>query len=405
MITVSQLSAFDRAPWDRFAGWARARAASARDTSTDLGIEATRVEMAWPDENGRRAAGRLRQEAAAHLEIASWFSTVDTGVSNACTAMVRRRSELRAVVLLVGQDEYLAGPDESGHVTHASGNKLNLRSVWEHLSGLTALQLTIRSRTALLHATGLDRQTQLLLNSSSDSVTQTATDGPLDLSDSGIALQAEVNAQGRYGSCVTLALLLGLARANPGFVRRHVRWDPDTNTYKVTLYRSGVPVTTSVSPSSIEGEGADAAGVDRVPTWLSVYEKAIEQEFGDIDDPQRTRVVLARLTGEQALPSAYEPSLQDIERAVAQEPPGTVVAGTSGGSPQPDGVDPAKRVVPHHAYLVRGIDAAGNVVLQNPWGPAGGYDAKGRYYPGVVRLTPAEYHRWFGTGVVAKPPG
>ena len=403
MITVSQLTGFDRSTWDEFAAWARARAKAARETSTDLYVEASRVELSWPDHNGARAARRLRAEAQSHGELATQLATTGTSITDACTEMAEESTKLRTVAALVAQHEHLVGPDEAGRVTESTG-EVDLRSVLEHINCVAALQLTLRARTALVRATGLDNQTRLILLGGAGTGTQTAADGPLDLSDTGIALQAEVNAQDRFGSCVTLATLLGLASADPSFIRRHMKWDPDTRSYRVTLYRFGIPVTTSVPLSSVHANGSDVAGASGHPTWLSVYEQAIEQVFGDIEDGQLVRTGLARITGQQA-PLWVEPSVQDIERALAQDPPGTVVAGTSGGHPQPHDVDPAKRLVPNHAYSVRGIDAAGNVVLQNPWGPSGGYakDTK-RYYPGVVRLTPAEYRRWFGTGVVANPP-
>ena len=52
---------------------------------------------------------------------------------------------------------------------------------------------------------------------------------------------------------------------------------------------------------------------------------------------------------------------------------------------------------------MRGLDADGNVILQNPWGPSGGIH-DGKYYPGEVHLSPEEYERWFSNGAVLNPP-
>ena len=91
-----------------------------------------------------------------------------------------------------------------------------------------------------------------------------------------------------------------------------------------------------------------------------------------------------------------------MRSTLGTKPPGVVTVDTCYGDPQPANVDPAKRVVPGHAYSVVSVDANGNVTVQNPWGPAGGYHG-GKYYPGVVTLTPEEYHRWFGQGGTVHP--
>lgn len=406
MITVSRLQRFDSEPWDRFARWARTRAATASASSAELTAEAARLVASWPDRNGGSAAARLRARAAEHRELADRCSTASEAISVTVDNLESEQTNLNRTIADIAKAAHLSGPSETGTVTTTC--ELDLLTVVDTLvHRVMALQLTNRVRTTLVHATGLDNQAALLLNGVEGE--PTAADGPLDLSDAGIRLQAEVNSQDRYGSCVSLAILLGLAKADPGFVRRHLQWDPRTKTYLVTLYKDGERTVTRVDPARLPREGSDVAGTGRRgthpgshrPTWLTVYEQAIEQVFEDVRDPQSLPTVMERITG-RSVWSAVEPSVQDIERVMAQDPPGTVVACTSGGWPQPPTVDPALRLVPNHCYTVLGIDANGNVVLQNPWGPSGGYDDD-RHCPGVVRLTPAQYHTWFGGGAAVAP--
>ena len=111
---------------------------------------------------------------------------------------------------------------------------------------------------------------------------------------------------------------------------------------------------------------------------------------------------MERITGQDS-DNGGTLSPEEIREALDRDPPAIITTATSGAEDQPDDVDPTKRVVDNHAYTVRGVDADGNIVLQNPWGPNGGWDGD-QYYPGEVHLTPEEYERWFSGSSVADLP-
>ena len=79
------------------------------------------------------------------------------------------------------------------------------------------------------------------------------------------------------------------------------------------------------------------------------------------------------------------------------KPPGAVAVGTNTGPPLYP--DPAKqpfesRIVPHHAYSVKGFDEQGRIILANTWGPNGGTGSDGIDYPGEVHLTEEEFRKF-----------
>jgi hypothetical protein len=279
---------------------------------------------------------------------------------------------------------------------------LSLPKLGDFLRYLTyARQQTLRAREVLMQADGRDREASTALLGMIGIDLPPTNDGPIDLTDEGILLQADLNGQDRYGDCTTLSTLIAIAHSDPGFVRRHLHWDPSTGTYQVTLYDDGKPVTVNVDPSTLPTDGSQQAATNK-PSWLSVYEQAIEQQFGDVHNGQFEDVPIGRITGHD-VPLGPPPSADDIRHGMNQDPPAVITADTANAPAQPDDVDPAKRVVHGHTYAVRGLDSDGNVILQNPWGPTGGW-TDGKYYPGEVHLTPEEYRKWFSNGAVLNPP-
>lgn len=400
MITVSQLTSFDPASWNAAAEWARTRGKQSTEAQAELEAQAAKLAAAWPSWVGQLAVAAIRNQAAAQGELATSYADGATVIDDCSLDISGLREEMKKLQATVAGTADLAGPDDAGVVTCTKGFSLLEIIDWLELRALAG-QHTISAREILMQATDKDRGATIALMALIGIDLPDTGDGPIDLTDEGIVLQADLNGQDRYGDCTTLSTLIGIAHSDPDFIRRHMVWDPATGTYQVTLYRDGKPVTVSVDPDSLPTDGSQQAATNK-PSWLSIYEQAINQEFGDIPDGQFEDVPIERITGKD-VPLGPPPSTDDIRDAMAGDPPGVVTADTANAPDQPADVDPAKRVVPGHTYCVRGLDADGNVILQNPWGPGGGWH-DGKYYPGEVHLTPEEYQRWFSNGAVLKPP-
>lgn len=400
MITVSQLKAFDAASWGTGGEWARSEAKLATEIATEVEAQAHQLAKAWPSWVGQLAVNALNNLALSYTELAVSYTDAATVIDDATTTMTGLRAQILQVESDVVARPQLSGPDDTGAVT--STIKFTLDTLIEFFQGLGhAHQLTLKAREILMQATDQDRTASIALLALIGVDLPPSNDGPIDLSDDGIVLQADLNSQDRYGDCTTLSTLISIAHSDPDFVRRHMEWDPATGTYQVTLYDNGKAVTVSVDPSTLPTDGSQQAATNK-PSWLSIYEQAIQQQFGDITDGKFEDVPIARITGHD-VPLGPPPSADDIRKAMDHDPPGVVTADTANAPQQPDGVDPSKRVVPGHTYSVRGVDPDGNVILQNPWGPAGGWH-DGKYYPGQVHLTPEEYEKWFSNGAVLNPP-
>lgn len=404
MVTVSQLAAFDPAGWDAVSTWADAMCKQETKVQQELDSQADNVEKSWPSLVGQLAAGVLRDRATAHGELATDYDDGCTVIHTCSYAgdgrpgLTQLKTDLENLQQTVAGTPHMEGPDDNGVVT--SNFQLTFPKIFDYLESMTlARQLTVQVQEVLVKADGRDREGVIELYGLLGLSLPPTTDGPVDLTDDGILLQADLNEQDRYGDCVTLSTLISLVHSDPSFVRDHMKWDPGTGTYQVTLYKDGQPVTVSVDPDKLPSDGSQEASTNK-PTWLSIYEQALQQEYGDIKDGQPLEDPMARITGQKPDVSYPPASVDDIQRALDRHPPAVITTGTSGASEeQPDDVDPAKRVVPDHAYSVKGVDADGNIVLQNPWGPNGGY-YDGTYYPGEVHLTPEEYHKWFGGSAV-----
>ena len=400
MITVSQLASFDPASWQSSAEWARDQAKTAGEAQQELEAQAGSIDTSWPDFVGQLAAAALRSLAASHGELATGYLDGVTVIEDAAEGMTQLRDQIKQVQATVAGDARVSGPDDQGNVS--STVPFDLLKLVEFLQALTyARQLTVQAREVLMQATDRDRAASTALLALIGIDLPPSNDGPIDLSDDGILLQADLNAQDRYGDCTTLSTLIGIAHSDPDFIRDHLTWDPESGTYQVTLYEDGKPVTVSVDPDSLPTDGSQQAATNK-PSWLSIYEQAIEQQFGDVENGQFEDVPIDRITGED-VDLGPPPSADDIRDAMDQDPPAVITADTANAPEQPDDVDPSKRVVHGHTYSVSGLDADGNVVLQNPWGPNGGW-ADGKYYPGEVHLTPSEFKQWFSNGAVLNPP-
>lgn len=407
MTTVTDLLAFDPATWQRSAEWARKRAKTAAETQTELTTQAAAIDKAWPDPVGAMASAELREQAASFGELATAFDDGATVIDDAAGQMTDRKDELTQLQADVAGHPHLDGPDDHGNVRSTLPFPTifppDVPKIIEFFQCRSlAGQQTLKAREILMRADGHDRQSTIALMALVGIDLPPSTDGPIDLSDTGIVLQADLNSQDRYGDCVSLATLVSIAHSDPDFIREHMVYDPATGTYRVTLYEDGRPVTVSVDPDDLPADGSDQAGGTGNPSFLAVYEQALEQQFGDIEDGQTLETPMERITGQDS-DNGGTLSPEEIREALDRDPPAIITTATSGAEDQPDDVDPTKRVVDNHAYTVRGVDADGNIVLQNPWGPNGGWDGD-QYYPGEVHLTPDEYERWFNGSSVADLP-
>lgn len=395
MTTVSDLEAFEATAWARPADWARDQSTAVRKTQAELTAEAAQVDASWPDPVGMLASAALRSQAASYGELATGYTDGATVIDDAAGELGSRRGELVSAKGDVAGREHVEGPDDQGVVRSTLSWRFSLdpQDYADYFSAASfAKQQTLHIREILMRADGHDRQATVQLMALVGVELPPTTDGPIDLSDTGIVLQADLNSQDRYGDCVSLSTLISIAHSDPDFVREHMRWDEDTGTYQVTVYRDGKPVTVSVDPDTLPSDGSDQSGGTGNPSWLAVYEQALEQEFGDIEDGQTLETPMERITGRDS-DNGDTLSPDEIRERLDRDPPAIITTATSGAEPQPADVDPTKRLVEGHAYTVRGVDADGNIVLQNPWGPNGGWDGE-QYYPGEVHLTPEEYDRW-----------
>jgi Calpain family cysteine protease len=186
--------------------------------------------------------------------------------------------------------------------------------------------------------------------------------------------------QGALGDCWMQAKLAALAQDDPGWVRDHVRRNPN-GTVTVTLYDDGgdpheVTVTDTL-PLDASGEpvfsGDDGTGA----RWADYYEKAFalvsdhrtdgERGYGGIergwaaDDAQlMTGHEPGDIDDEGGLLGFGDshPDLDDIRERVADGDP-VVVATTDESLPPP--------FAPNHVFYVEGFGDDGDVVLGNPW--------------------------------------
>lgn len=399
MTTVSDLEAFDAGVWQQPAEWCRTQSKAVTETQGELVAEAAAIDRSWPDPVGAMASAALRDQAASYGELATGYDDGATVIEDAAGGpggLGELHDDLVTAKSEVVAHPHMDGPDDNGVVrsTIRFTLTLDLSKYVEYFQCATyANQQTLRIREILMRADGRDRQATVQLMGLVGVQLPPTTDGPIDLSDTGIVLQADLNSQDRYGDCVSLSTLISIAHSDPDFVRDHMKWDPATGTYQVTVYDDGKPVTVSVDPTTLPADGSDQAGGTNNPSWLAVYEQALEQQFGDIEDGQTLETPMERITGNDS-DNGDTLSPDEIREALDRDPPAVITTATSGADEQPADVDPTKRVVEGHAYTVRGVDSDGNIVLQNPWGPNGGWDGE-QYYPGEVHLTPDEYRRWF----------
>lgn len=220
--------------------------------------------------------------------------------------------------------------------------------------------------------------------------------------------------QGSMGDCFFLSSLAAVAETNPEFIEKNI-WFEDGK-YHVRMYDNGwggphetvVDVDPKVAANGVRDKDGNVS-------WMSVYEAAYAQHEGgydDIEDGGFAQDALPTITGKQAFTVDEEPSFDELRHA--SEDGCVVVAdtgpqdGEDGGwwdivnnddGPVPD------NVVPTHQYVVKGFTEDGKVIMQNPWGPQGGYAKDDpNFKPGELVLTEKEYKESFQNVTVIEDP-
>lgn len=400
MLTVPQLTAWTDAAWTPAYTMMSRREQVEKQTAKELSEQATAIRSKWTGLVGKTIATLIEGLAKSHLEWLPILNDIRTILQHVTGELTDRQHELRGLLATAAYQRYVV--DDPGYCNLPPGLPAfkTMADIIQRMELLVAAQrLTNAIRTKLLDASGDDELAAISLARLADTTLPSLIDGPLDLTDAGIRMQTLTNSQDEYGSCVTLASLMGIGLANPDFIRRHVTWDPSTGQYTITLYdpHTREPIQVGVRPSEIESKASDLGGTD-LPTYLSVYEAALEKQFGeDYTEAQSLGNALPVITGKRPHPVAVD----QIGHTINHQPPGTVIADNMN---QPPGTDPVKLLCPGHAYTVTGVDAAGNITLTNPWGPQGGFSNGDTYYPGSVSLTSDEYSLWVGRTIALDQP-
>ncbi len=411
MMTVSKLEGYDHGPYATVAQDFYTLALDDETRAVDLRHMADAIRGSWKESASQDAAqacvdeadllegnvSLLNRGADILQETNSRMGTQQNNLMTARSAIEAAQMTLLddgtvtvpASLMLVARSGSLVGMLAGGFPGALAGSAAAAALIHK------ARMLTYQVRVILTAADTVDEADAAALAALAAEQIPTPQRGPIDLDDESIRLTADINQQDGYGDCATLALLTGISEVDPQWVRDHMRWDPDKQCYLVTVYdpETGQPREVEVDPATLPTSGAQAYGGS--PTWLAVMEEAYASEFGpEFTDYGKTfDEAAAYVLGTRG--ESHPASFDDIRATIEGEPPGAVVVGTTGFD-QPRYTDPSRRLVDGHAYVVTGFDDAGNIVLQNPWGPNGGYAQDGTYCPGEVHLTETEFKMWFG---------
>ncbi len=354
------------------------------------------VAEAWPDPTGQEAATSLLQLAEGVDREADRVAKIAPILDTAAAEITVAQQKLAAADQTDAADPFLAA-DDTGTVT-LSAPAMLLPPLVQLSKFHRATQLTHSYRNALLRATKADQSaTNALYELAGRTPPYEDDTGPVDLSDAAIRDQAMNSVQGGYGDCYFLSSLAAIGNADPQFIRDHMRWNPDTGRYEVTIYENTpmgvIGRTVEVDPDTLP----DATrGPDGEVTFLSVYEEAYRQT---VHGAIFTRTgglpsdAMLAITGHEADATLVRPaSFDEIRETVEAQPPGAVAVATNPGGPWPDPEDVPyeQRLCPRHAYWVRGFDDQGRIILVNTWGTDGGTSG-GVDYPGEVHLTEEQF--------------
>lgn len=409
MLTVPQLEDYDASQWTNAAdGFAKTQS-NLRSTGDALNLRATMLLANWFDPIGQMIGERMKGHADKYSAEANKLFGIPSTLRISSTAIEGCQKTVGGWVSWARRYPYTV--EDNGSITVR----------WDEVGDNKVVRWFHRTNAPM--ASGHIRQ-GLWAASVADALAAAAIararnanvtwppgfdGGPIDMSDQGIRDSLLINEQDDYGDCVLLAGILALGVTDPEWVRRHVKWNDDTQTYTVTIYdRDGNPVNVEVDPRNLPEAGAQDSSNNRRPTLASIIEEAIRTQYPtDTEDGFRYDDAFRALTGQPGNSSnASAPTIEDVEAALNGQPPGAVVAG---GFQQPWDVPEEKSLVPNHAYSVSRIDEDGNYVLRNPWGPDGGWwspnsTVEPKFFPGEVTITPEEFQRWCRRGGIVEPP-
>ena len=221
----------------------------------------------------------------------------------------------------------------------------------------------------------------------------------LAMSDEQLLGELRASRQGTWNDCYFLAALGAIVHADPGVLRRVIVPDEDGWTVRIhenlgRLHRLEVHIS-HAEVAAATGGVRDAQGE---PTLFTVMECAYRRT---LHGSLFTRTgglpsgALASLLGQRVRWTIRpERGWEMIQQGLASgEPVGYAV---STRLDPPLGPDPslepyATRVVPRHAYWVRGVDDRGRVILVNTWGRAG--SRRGVRMPAQVHLDRRQFCR------------
>ncbi|MBX7445074.1 MULTISPECIES: C2 family cysteine protease [unclassified Arthrobacter] len=214
--------------------------------------------------------------------------------------------------------------------------------------------------------------------------------------------------QGQYGDCVVLAAAGAMINADPGWASEHVT-DNGNGTVSVLLFdKNGqeqwVTVTSDLPANNKGTQMGAKAGFGG--NWPAYVEKALAQVYTEDDNNDGTK---EGTPPDRAYPPGHYRAIEgnwgpdafqylagpDIARTTAPDDVWeaarqgrAALVTTLADLPQgaPDGYHTS------HAYFVTGLDAEGNILLQNPWGSQ---------YP-VLTVTPQDFKDKYQDASVAR---
>lgn len=397
MFTLTTLRHFSKQSWDWHASRLQETANQLSNRAQELHQIAQKTRQDWPDTNGQQIANQIDAQARQDEGKVPKLNNSAQVITHASEEIDKNRLVCKAAEISLVAKAPECNTDDDGTVTEPWLLMFTDPMRWGYVHQI-AVYTTFVYKNHLSEASAEDHAAAIGLRAMMGKDYLDDSDGPLDMSDEGIRLQVSINCQDANGFCAYLSPLASIANADPAFIRGHVKWNAGTGRYEVRLYdpMTGQPVVVEVDPTEANGPDSQEYSTKNSNTFMSIYEKAVRKQFpeiGSMNFDESTRLITGRGCPERP---ATDTSFDEIRDTLGSNPPGAVMAATPGAAEQqPDDVDPHKRLVQGHAYSVKGFDAQGNIILMNPWGPAGGM-SDGKFYPGEVHLTEEEYRRWVG---------
>lgn len=392
-VTYNELRSFSPGTWTSQAQKWGVNALQSVAASQELRMRAAEVRKQWTGPVGALMAASLEERADDLMEHAEVYKGIAEVLNEGAAMMVKLQQQVAKIEQKANANQLEV--DYNGDV-NLSDDAKKLPFMQQVRLWAFALALARAINDCLSSAGQIDSAVAAALAQRADIDWPIPSDvGPIDLSDNAIRRQLTLSSQGALGDCAWLATLRSIANANPERIRENCVWDPDTQTYKVTIYdpATGWPRTIDVDPDSLADASHDAHDPNKV-NFLMIYEQALLQvdpAFDSTNFTEASKMILGRDVVETQSDNTPTSEIRDT---LNDDPPGAAMVATSGAEEQPDNVAPEKRMVPNHAYQVVSVDAQGNITLANPWGPQGGTGAGGVDYPGTVTLTPDEYRKW-----------